>query len=111
MTEQQTAEARVIAEFMGYQSGKYPNLPNRLHSIKSDYEYDVDISHLKYHADWNWLMPVWHKFMTMRPEGDSGFFYDGFCVKISQCILQDPTPSAAASLLAQAITWIESLKK
>jgi len=131
MNEQQINEAKIIALWMGvtywqaWRRGGYEPLFCNKYASQEACQQGIDVyfgpgNHdcvpklcfpTEYHTDWNWLMSVWHKFMTMRPEGDSGFFYDGFCVKISQCILQDPTPSAAASLLAQAITWIESLKK
>lgn len=65
----------LIAEFMGWQKGRYPNLPNKLHRIDYGKEFGISISDLKYHSSWNWLMDVVAKVETngklVRIEGYS----------------------------------------
>lgn len=60
MNKQPTIEDmnRVIAEFMGvYKNNKWMVLPDRKYALSTRYY----PSTLKYHSDWNWLMPVVEK--------------------------------------------------
>jgi|GEM_PF-4192615 len=45
------------------------------------------------------------KFLKCRPEGDNGYFYDGFKEGIEILILSEETPAKAAEQLAEAILW------
>lgn len=49
---------RLIAEFMGWQSNKYPHLPKKVHQVLDGQEIGVRVENLEYHSSWDWLMPV-----------------------------------------------------
>lgn len=73
---------KLIAIFDGWISNKYENLPNRLHEIKEGVEVGLDISEFKYHASWDWLMPVVEKIngLCMDEHGQFGvIIYSTFC--------------------------------
>lgn len=63
MTADKTQEEgnRLIAEFDGWQSNKYHNLPNKLHKMEAGEEVGIAISQLEYHLSWDALMPVVEK--------------------------------------------------
>jgi hypothetical protein len=112
MTEQQTAEARVIALF---DDRKVTHLNDGgdcsvWYSDKGNFDpFQWQEQDLKYHTSWDWLMPVWQKFRAMPDDVDGKQLH--YEIEIGHAILRDPTPSAAASLLSKAIIWIQSLKK
>jgi hypothetical protein len=49
---------RLIAEFMGWESNKYDNLPDRVHKITDYVERGLPLKQCDYHKSWNLLMPV-----------------------------------------------------
>lgn len=57
---------RLIAEFDGWQSNKYLNLPNKVHRMEEGSEVGVYLRHLPYHSDWSLLMPVAEKIATIN---------------------------------------------
>lgn len=59
--KQQGEGNRLIAEFDGWQSNKYHNLPNKLHKMEAGEEVGIAINQLEYHSSWDWLMPVVEK--------------------------------------------------
>jgi hypothetical protein len=64
MTEQLTIEQmnQAICAFMGgYKSNGYV----WFYVGPDGFEHESG-SFLKYHSDWNWLMPVWYKFVDLR---------------------------------------------
>jgi hypothetical protein len=52
---------KLIAEFMGWESGRFENLPNKLHKIDDGELCGISIDQLEYHTSWDWLMPVVEK--------------------------------------------------
>lgn len=51
---------RLIAEFEGWKSHEYDNLPNKLHKDNKG----RDIDQFNYHEDWSKLMPVVEKIQS-----------------------------------------------
>lgn len=59
MEEKQIIESnKLIAEFMGWEFGKYQNLPNKAHKIIDGQESGWNLNNMDYDGDWNQLMPV-----------------------------------------------------
>lgn len=56
---------RLIAEFMGYESHNFPNLPNRVHIETEGVSYGMDLSQCLYDTSWDWLMPVVSKIQVL----------------------------------------------
>ena len=79
---QQTIDNKLIAEFMGGKLHKalhadhsFYTAPDKMPIIPKDF---FVVGELKYHKDWNWLMPVAHKCLTicrdkMKTEWESVF--------------------------------------
>lgn len=65
MKEDIQAGNRLIAEFDGWQSNKYENLPNKLHRIDTGEEVGIYVSDLEYHKAWSLLMPVVEKIASI----------------------------------------------
>lgn len=58
---------RLIAEFMGWKSVLYANLPNRMHRTdEKGVQWADDIRNFKYHSSWDWLMPVVEKIQSLH---------------------------------------------
>tara|TARA_R110002020_G_scaffold154637_2_gene334701 strand:- start:627 stop:995 length:369 start_codon:yes stop_codon:yes gene_type:complete len=53
---------KLIAEFMGYGKDEKENI----HWIDTEDAYGIASEDLKYHTDWNWLMPVVDKIETIH---------------------------------------------
>ncbi len=75
--------------------------------------YKVD--ELKYNRDFQWLMPVWHKFNALRaPEPFDEHWNQMKEHKdcIGRVILHhSPVPTLACALLANAIRWYNTVKQ
>lgn len=66
MTENEIMEGnKLIAGFLGWESGRYDNLPNTLHKYSGKEEIRLHVSELQYHSSWDWLMPAWVKFRNL----------------------------------------------
>jgi hypothetical protein len=52
---------RLIAEFLGQKSDKYEFPQFGYMNTKGDFITEFNDSQLKFHKDWNWLMPVVEK--------------------------------------------------
>lgn len=66
---------RLIAEFMGWESNRYSNLPNKLHKGNSDDERSVYVGSLEYHTSWDWIMHVVEKIDNINCNDYTGFTF------------------------------------
>ena len=59
MEEQKIIEGEIlIAKFDGWESGRFQNLPNKLHKMVDNKLHGISINSLCYSSDWNELMRV-----------------------------------------------------
>lgn len=63
---------RLIAEFLGYKSYLYKNLPNKVHIQNDTIEHSLYLPDAIYHLSWDWLMPVVKKINDMFFDGGKG---------------------------------------
>lgn len=70
---------KMIAEFMGWEFGRYDNLPNRCHigKFNTNSEKGMDKESAKYDSDWNWLMEVVEKIECLSS------YIPSLCIQIS----------------------------
>lgn len=69
---------RLIAEFDGWESDKYPNLPNRLHKIDTGEEVGKGIENFEYHSSWDALMPVVEKISKIKTDWSDAEIHDTY---------------------------------
>tara|TARA_R110000765_G_scaffold133349_3_gene232113 strand:- start:10441 stop:10803 length:363 start_codon:yes stop_codon:yes gene_type:complete len=51
---------KLIAEFMGWDIQNQTTIPTNIHLSNLEFD-NGEVMELKYHTDWNWLMPVINK--------------------------------------------------
>src|SRR5690606_24607245 len=61
ITTEEEKGNKIIAKFMGWESGLFENLPNKLHRMEKGELIGISIHHLRYHISWDCLMPVVEK--------------------------------------------------
>lgn len=63
---------------------------------------------LKYHSDWNWLMPAWVKFRNLNLDSKE---YSEWCSSLGWYLYSSDEPSRFCERVAYAIQWYNTLKK
>lgn len=67
---------------------------------------------LKYHSNWNWLIPVWIKFRDLPYLRIKEVLeHAEYMEYIQRAICQNETPSEAFEALVKGIIWYNSIKK
>lgn len=88
-----------------YDGRKYWTMPGgRVYIHSPDYD-----SQFRYDISWDWFMPVWKKLSQIKPKKYPTTF-NILKSGISNAILSNDTPAEAAKLLAEAITWLNTIK-
>ncbi len=104
---------RIAAEFVGWESNKYPNLPNRLHRILDGQACGIPVNQLSYHTDYNQLHELWDKFkrtdLAIVPTDCLMEFKDRR-IDIQEGMLYE-TKEVAFNRLVSAIIWLNSIKQ
>tara|TARA_R110000751_G_scaffold6143_3_gene26668 strand:+ start:139 stop:429 length:291 start_codon:yes stop_codon:yes gene_type:complete len=60
---------KLIAEFMGWDIQNQTTIPTNIHLSNLEFD-NGEVMELKYHTEWNWLMPVIHKCFDVSDDGD-----------------------------------------
>lgn len=67
---------------------------------------------LRYHKDWNLIMPVWVKFRDLRFDNESAEKgHSEWCGSLSWYLYSSNEPARFCERLYYAITWYNSLKR
>lgn len=72
MSTQNTIENnKLLAEFMGWEFGRYEHLPNKCYKgvFNSAEEMGQHLDQMRYDSDWNWLMEVVEKINNLHIKG------------------------------------------
>lgn len=91
---------RVIAEFEGWKSGLYPNMPNTLHKDKRS----IHVSELQYHSDWNELMRVIKKLHDIAYSKENFHKMAGAFMNVGHAILSYDINKVYSAVL-EFINW------
>lgn len=111
-TEQEIIfQNKVIAEFDGWE----PRLQSKGQNSKTPLWYKpsagyaaFDLSAMKYHSDWSWIMPVWVRFRDLvYPHEQYMIFIQILFDHIPKC----NTPQDLLDRLYPAILWYNSQKE
>jgi hypothetical protein len=110
MTQEQIEGTKVIAEFDGWEKrlsekGQHSKTP-LWYKVHSGYA-AFDLSAMKYHSSWDWLMPAVNKFINQntRPsEGQDMYAYRQYCNRLYNEITNFQLYSVFY-LLVEAIQW------
>lgn len=110
MTEQQINECIIIMLFDGYK---------RTGHVFSHAKYGIttlrggiEQGYIRYHFSWNWLLPVWKRFLTEADElldKDDAYRSDVYRI-FNNCVAGNNI-EAAAKHMADAILWYKSQDK
>lgn len=71
MNTDTTEGNRMIAEFMGWESGKFENLPNKMHKIEDGKLWGIPLDQFNYNDSWDALIPVIKKIAISLSETKS----------------------------------------
>jgi hypothetical protein len=100
---------RLIAEFEGWEAGRFQNLPNRVHKEQDGKLLGISVSELKYRASWDWLMPVFAKINDMIKNEEIAHDYQSSALHdFIEIAILEVNITAAHNYLVQFITWYKT---
>jgi len=99
---------------MGWELGRYENLPRTLHKDIGSGEIRMHLADCKYHEEWNQLMPVVSKIETLgydsRIEGnnsDGGFLCDFVDIENKQMACETSYKSKIDAVYSAVVEFIK----